>query len=748
MRKLAIILLLSLILFGCISQKSYDVRITEAITNTQSFDLDKDGINDLIIYDFAPVAQNNFTLTRQVAAAAQTKSTYISFKNVDDVALLNIRADLDALDANQKLSLSGCAQNAGLKQDCTLLSSCSVLCGGSTKCKRELDKYQTIVPASMIEFVDDRNELDRALLDVRNSVLNLGSADAQAKGEYLNSLRNSVNRLARVYSNPIYNRGEIALCSIQEMDLGMVLGAADSVGSYSSVVERYDYYVTISVVGSDDAVSSVELNDAIPAQFIATADDISSEQKIGVEQNASNYEVEWTSDRSGSQGNMLGYRFSSQNTPQEIVPALSSPALAVNKLDMTFLGVTDFLFGMLYVISGNFFVALGSSIGLSLVIVFILYNTITIVLHGARAKVAGEGFLVGVRRALGRTEVRWKGDLVLGVLLLAAGYYISVFVVSEPAAPLTLLGAFSYFTSLALSMSAASGLAGVGLIFLSILLIYSSIENKLKITVLEQAYGVVIKEEEDLFQARVRRVKEGMKELQKLVEQYSAEEFDVSQEYDVLTSYSPQRIDELAKKMTARTKRVIEDDLTKIEGAIERLTERKKMADESWGKWSATIENMLVEQNEVYLTSLITVPASLRTWALRRYVKERGMEGIIFERDSIKKKHITPDTLLKSMIERKLIAGAVVLKKDKVLVAKMAQGSATVPSVLTLKLHAKLKALSKALGQHEPVSFATVGSKFVLVMMKTADLESMLIIPRENFKEAIEEFKKKAGMLD
>jgi Na+/citrate or Na+/malate symporter len=67
--------------------------------------------------------------------------------------------------------------------------------------------------------------------------------------------------------------------------------------------------------------------------------------------------------------------------------------------------------------------------------------------------------------------------------------------------------------------------------------------------------------------------------------------------------------------------------------------------------------------------------------------------------------------------------------------------------VLSLKLRSYLHSLAKSLGQHAPASFATVGGKNVLVLMKTAELESMLIIPKDKFKEAVEEFKKKASML-
>jgi hypothetical protein len=747
MRSLVLLILIfSLLSYGCISQKSYPSTTSEVISSSQTLDLDKDGTSDIIIYDFVPVKNNNVTLTRQVVAVARTSAQYVNLKDVSSFELLETRAKLDAFDSNQKTVLEACAVSAGLKQDCTALSACTVLCSGSTKCKRSLDKYPEAIPASMIEFVDDRRAVDESLLNGRNRVLNLEVGSQSEKDVYLNNIIDTITGIALVYSNPLYTRGELGVCSASEIDLTDLVNAASQMGNYTTNVDDYVYLVTISAQSSEEQISGVELTDSIPATIISL-DDISSEQKIETMQNGSDYVVSWKSARFTKDGAMLGYRFVSSDSPQDVVAGLSSPLLTVNTLDLGALAITEMFFNLAHVLSGNFFIALGAAVAFTIVIILILYNLLIIVFNVIKARGVGENASVGLRRSFSGTELRWKSDGILGIVLLAAGYYISVFVVDQPSVPLTLVGAVDYFTGLALSTAAAAGLAGVGAIFLGVILIYNAIENKLKITVLEQAYGIAIKEEKGLFELRVKRLKEMIKELQKLVEEQSAEEFDVSQEYDVLTSLSIQRIEELSKKMNARSKKVIEDDLNRVEGAIERLTERKRTANESWEKWSGIIENMLTEQDEVYLTSLITIPASLRTWALRRYVKEKGGEGMVFERDSIKRRRVTPEALLKKLISQKLILGAVVMKNEKVLVAKMLSGSATVPSVLSLKLRSYVHSLAKSLGQHEPVSFATVGSKNVLVLMKIAELESMLIIPKDKFKEAVDEFKKKAGML-
>ena len=745
MRKIIFPLLLAMVvLFGCITQTKYPAGPAEALSGKQSIDLDNDGIADLLIYDFEPVTGNGAVLTRQVAVAVHTVSSYDSFNALSSQGLVLTRSKLDQFDSRERLRLEACANSIGLRQDCTILSACTVLCQGSTKCKKALDSYGTVVPASMIGFVDDRNALDQSLLRARNNALGLNTASEDDKNAFLNDIRASVARIADIYSNPIYSRNELGLCSREDLGISGIVDAADDIGSYSTEISHYSYYVTVSATADKDKVSGIALDDTVPASMAASASDIASEQNIAVSLNGSAYVVSWASQRSSEKGHMLSYRFDSDSAPDALLGQMSSPAVALNMLDLGFLGGTEFLFVLFYEMSGNFFIALGAAFSATLVLLVVLYNVISVGASAIRAQVRGDGALGGVRAAFARTELSWKSDIVFGALLFAGGFYLSYFVVEEPSAPITLMGAFEYFTVLGVNVNAAIGLAAVGLVFLGILGAYRAAENLARITVLEQVYGVEMKKGEDLFYSKVRKLKERIKELSRMVEEYSGEDFEVGQEYDTLTSVSVQRIDELSKKMTGRGSQAIDDDLIRIEGAIERLSERKKMADENWEKWSDAIKRMLGEQNEVYVSSMVTIPASLRTWALRKYAKESGNESIVFERDSLKKKEVSPEYLLKGMIESKVIGGGVLVKNDQVIASAMADGSGTVASVLCLRLRSYLRSLAKSLGQHEPVSFAVVGEKNVFVLLKTGELESVLFIPKDKFKEAIEEFRKKS----
>jgi len=743
-----LILISVLIVTGCITQQSFPPTKAETLAGTQQFDLDKDGVPEFTVYDFAPIRQDNVTITRQVVAVARPSATYSSFKNVTDLALLEMRAKLDAFSSNERTALEVCAANAGLKKDCTDTVTCSVLCSGSFKCNRVLGSYQTVVAASMVDFVNDRNVLDGLLVEEQNNMLTLKVASPDQKNAYLQKLLEMKTALAKVYANPLYTRQEIILCTYPDIDLSGFSEVAKGIGTFAPEISQYDYLVTLGVSGGQEGeqISGVEMADWIPAEFVQKEEDIRSNHRIGVTKNASNYVVSWNSERSSQSGYIFYYRFYSAENPERVVQSLYSPRLIVNRVNLGALTSMDWLFGSVLSLSKNFFIALGASLAITIIMALVLYNLLVILFYIVKSRIGKGTALAGVRQALGKTELHWKTDAIVGLILFGAGYYISLFVATTEGTPISLFAALDYFANLAPSMGAAAGLAGSSCIFLGVILFYTAIENGIKIRVLERAYGVVIKEEKDFFLTKVARLKGKINDLQKLVDECTAEEFDVSDEYDALSSISAQRIDDISKETTRESKNAIEKNLMNIENAIERLNERKKMAAENWPKWEETVEKLLTEGNEVYLTALITIPASMRPWVLNKYAKERGGEGVIFERDSLKRKTTTPDILIKTMIKDGLIMGAVVIQKDALSSAHMAQGSATVPSVLTLKLRNYLRSLAKSLGQSEPTSFAVVGEETVQVLLKEQNLESMLLMKREKFKEAIDEWKKKSKL--
>ncbi len=748
MRNPALILLAVLALsmaYGCTITKAYPETKQETVFNTQKYDLDGDGATDLMVYDFYPVTVEGHTIRRQIAVAVHNTAAYTSFKNLSDLQLVTMRSNLDAVSGDSSLAFEACAANAGLKKDCTDVSTCTALCKGAYKCNKLLTGYQDAVPASMVEFVNDRNRMDGIFFQVRDEIIRQRNASVDEKNAYLNKVLGLVGAMADMYSNPIYNSQQLLLCTRTDVGADMLASTAGQIGTYEARPASYNYFVTVWTNGEPG--SNVELADTIPPGFLASEDNLSSNQLIKVARNGSAYTIDWDSERTTSSGDMMAYRFKSARLPEELVAGLHSPAFVVNKLDLRLFIVPDSLFNILYGITGSFFIALGISLSLTLIILMIAVNLLAIAYNVAWAEMNKLGVMAGVRKAIGKAEPRWKTDAIIGIVLLVIGYYVAAFVAPDATAPSSLFSSVDYFTGLVLSINAAASLVSVGCMFIGLFLLYTALENRLKIMALERIYGVVIREEKDLFIARAASVKDKITELQQLVDACSREEFDVSAEYDILASISPERVDESARKMTPDSKKMIEKDLGDVESAIERLAERKKTADASWPKWSEHINQLLAEQDEVDISSLITVPASLRAWCLSRYAREHAAEGVVFEHDGIKKKKVTSESLIAGMVAHGLLEGAIVIRKDELAAAHMARGAATVPAALSLKLRGYLRSLAKSLGHAELSSFAAVGDRLVFVIMKDEDTDSALFIPREKFKDTIEEWKKKSKLL-
>jgi hypothetical protein len=146
---------------------------------------------------------------------------------------------------------------------------------------------------------------------------------------------------------------------------------------------------------------------------------------------------------------------------------------------------------------------------------------------------------------------------------------------------------------------------------------------------------------------------------------------------------------------------------------------------------------MLETQGEVYGPSLVFVPNSLRSWALIKYSKDNN-DGVVLERDTLKKKKLSPAKIVQDMIASGIIRGAIVIKGEKIALSEFAEGGGTVTNALVLKLRTYMKSLSKGIGQHDPNGFMAVGEKNVIAYIRSSTFESVLFVRKEKFKDAID----------
>lgn len=755
MRRTTLILLIFLLGFGCLEETDFPSSKSEMLTNTQAVDLDNDGIQDYMVYDFSPVTLDNadMTIRRQVAVSVQTNATYTSLNpDLTDVDLLVADQSLDEFSKSRIQADTSCSAAIGLSNVvCADVTTCSRLCSSaSLKCKKMATIYEEPLAGSMISYVQDNNIIRSRILDSRRMILDLRNTSDENRNTFLAKTREMVAGVASINANPIYSYPDLALCGHSDFGMPFLLDAAGKIGNYTTTPSAYKYKVLLSVKPTQEGdagqtgveVSGVGIMDKVPKSVVPQPDQISSIQTISVSNDGSEALVTWSSAKPSEEGYLLIYEFTSSQPPETLLGSLKSPELKVRRINLSFLAPTNFLLITINGMAKNYYIAYGAAVGLTIACLIFLYNLLVLFYFVLREKAAGSSFTTGFRKAFGRTVVRWKTDAIIAIVFLGAGYYVSTVVATQPTSIPPLIESMDFL------LTSGMGMLGIALVIIGTVLAYYTVENIIKIIILERAYGMVIRKEKDTFLGRAAELKDRIKELETLVEDYTKDDFDVSKEYDVLTSLKAEKVEMLAKEVNARNKALIDEHLGRADNAVNSLKEKRKIADDSWPKWKESIGKTLEEQNEVYTSSLVTVPASLRAWALGRYVREVGAEGIIFERDSLRKKRVSPQQLVREMIDHELLKGAIVLKQDKIMVAEFAEGSGTVMGALALKLNGYLQSMAKNLGQHPPQSFVAIGDKIVIVMMKNRTVDAILFLAKDKFRDAVEQWKTKMKVFD
>lgn len=754
MRRAYILLVIFLLGFGCIEDRVYPSDKTETLLSNSSMDFDNDGINDYSVYKFNPVTKTDagVSIQRIVTVATYTKGTYTTIDpNLTDVDLLLADQSLDEFSKSRFQSDSACSKNIGLLNVvCSDVTTCSRLCSTSVKCKEIAANYDEVLAGSMISYVQDNNELRSLILDARRMVLNLRNTTDEERNTFLDKTRSMVGRVSSINANPLYTHPMLLLCDPSEYGLSYVAEAAQRIGDYETTPDYYHYRVmlTTTPVGEEGPelgkeVLGVGITDRMPQTVVPQAGQISSIQDLLADEENGWVVINWNSPTPSEKGYVFEYEFTSTVGPSTLLAALRTPSVTIKNVDLSGLVPTEALYKALHGILGNYYMALGAALGFTIAFIFFLYNLVILGITMVTERAAGSTFTAGFRKAFGRTAVRYKSDAVVAFIFLAAGFYVTTFHAVQPTTAPGLLQSVEFL------LKSSFGTLGLGLTLIGVVMAYFAAENLSKVVILERAYGMVIRQERDMYIAKAGSLKEKMKELEMLIEQFTQEEFDVSKEYDVLTALKGQDIEALTKNITAQSKTRIDNHLNAIENAISSLKQRKRLADENWPKWKDNISKILEEQNEVFASSLVTVPGSLRAWALNRYYKELGGgSGIVLEHDGLKKRKLSADKVIHDMLLKGLLKAAVVIRQDNIETAEFAEGSGTVSKALMLKLRTYMRALAKKLGQHEPASFVSIGGKDVLVYMKGRSTESFIVVKRDKFNEAIDLWKGKMKLLE
>ncbi len=748
---LVFLLALSLVAsFGCVGEKTVALDRQETLLSSSSEDLDDDGQWDYAVYEFATVTdQEGLSIRRIFSVSTKTSSEYTSLETgLTDIDLLSADGSLEDFTIEKATAEDECLQEIGLISfSCADPGTCSKLCSASTiTCKNIAAKYGDFLGGSMVYYVQDNSRINSAVREARTMVLGLRTASAEEKNRYLSKVGEAISKVAALNANPLIFHPAISLCADSDYGVESLISAAGVFGNYSTTVTEYDYIMTVEIgsSGSDGGlgshVSGVVAEDHVPLSVISSPQDISSYQDISVS-GGEDATIRWSSSVS-SDSYIMYYKFSSTTPPDEVAAMLKIPSVSLKTLDLSFLAPVDLLYAFFLSITGNHYVAVGIAVGVFVSVILFLYTLLLLAVNVVQAELGGRKFPVAVKKAFGKTHVRWKVEGTVAIALLIVGVAVSTVIAPEPLSRMGLLELGTYL------ISEPFAFAGAALVLIGVVMGYGAAENFVKIIMLERIYGISIREERGDYLAKINELRDKLDNLEKLIEKYRAEEFDVSDEYDVVSSISRSKLDAFEKKMTPRTKALTEEYLSRIESATEKLEEKKKLADENWQAWKEYITKILSERNEVYSSSLTSIPSSMRIWALNRYMKETGEEGLVFERDMLKKKKVSPLYTIKEMTAAGFLKGGIVFSGNNVTASWLEHGkSPTVQAALILKLRNYLNSLGKNMDIGDVLSFVAVGNDTVFVLTKTAGAEAALFVNKDKFREAIDEWKKKSKML-
>lgn len=743
MRKI-IILLLALIIFGCVSEKDASALKGEEIAIPEEMDVDGDGQVDFASYKFFTVEKEGIKTTRIVSVYVENDAIIEDFNEFTDVDLINMHDSLSEFTKNYESTDDACSTNLGLLAvSCPDPKTCANICSSnSAKCKKLVESSPEAVGHSVFLYARDNNEIRSALRDLNKELPTINDATQNQKIDFLKNGEKIVTKLSSVGANPLYKQFE--LCEYGDYQVTkLVKDVTKKLAIYSVQPRKFNYRITIAVeLPSKKAGERLSFNDLIakdglPTQLGVTENSISSPQDVSISTVASKILVQWPAVRSSNERFVLFYEFSTNANPGDVLTKLTSPTIILKVINIEFLQPTLSLYAMLYSATKNFYISFAAAFAISVIVILLLFNILVILYKIIRAKMAKETVSQGMFMALRKTRIKWKSDIVASVVSFAVGFAAMSMFAKDVKTQLGLMETIDFM------INEPAGFLAVAGIFFGIVFLYSTVENRIKIYALEQRYGKKFKDEKALFIASGNELKTKIDELRKLVATLSSENFEVGAEHDFVSSISNQRIDEIMKKTDPQHKREVEDYLTKVDEALSRLHELKKLSEQNWPVWNDYIAKLLGETDEVYVSGLVTIPASLRSWALNKFVKEHPDYGLTFEGELIRRREVSPDKIARAMIERKLLHGVVIVKDGKVNFSKCEGAGSTIVGALTVKMLSYLSSAVKNVGQHEYSSVATIGDRLLLVLLKHHTMEALLIIEKEKFREAMEEWKNK-----
>jgi len=735
MRRIFLLFIVLFLFFGCVSEKPYSTQNSESELSSDIIDPNSDSIADFYQYTFSKVDSEGYSVQREVYVFPQQSAGSTAFKTLSEEELSALLTSFVSFEEEKRTAVDSCFESMGLTGGCVDYASCNHFCAEhSSKCKEISEKYYDYLGYSILELY----KIKTSMVDLTNSINNrlymYDSLTLTQKASLISDLNSFYALSVKAMKSPLYTDPELQLCSNPSTSFSQWNAIKSGIASYALQTDTYDYLVVLKLeraAEKENEYIDIFVKDKSPVGAFS----VNSPQEI----ESSGGWVNWPIIKPYTTDSILFYYFSSEDSPESI--SWKTPSVKTRELDLSFLGISFFLFNSFLPIS-NYYISLGLAIAIPLLLLALLVNVLLLAFNLLSAKLRKESKYKAIKNFVGVPNTEWKKDILFGAIIAAIGFGATFFAEHISEKNLVVFKVPEYI------FGDYAGFIGIFCIIVGLGFIFFALLASVKLSMLKGSYLGVIKVEKETVKVDITHLKEKLAILRTLIKELQQDGLEITEAYEVYTSIPLAKLEKNAAKKTAEEGEEVRAELKELENSIDKvdsmismLRERKESANSEWPKWSEKLKEILIDKEGVYLSNLTFIPVPLRRWTVNRFIKENTDMSLALEGEVLKKTKTDPMILINKMIEEGLIQNVLVYKDGKEVVSVVRKGNKTMYSVLAMKLLSYLKTFLDKFGRKEYKYVMGIGNNTVFAIVNKGGKESIILTEREKFKDAFEKWK-------
>lgn len=747
-KSLTFILLIAIILsFGCTSKNLESGTQKETVVSQSTFDIDNDNLTDYTVFTFSTLNYQNVksSSTRQLFVNILYSPSSVSLNTINPADAAKLQTYFDSYISQRTLAENTCNSQTGISRgSCLSSKSCTEVCStSSVKCKSLVNSYGDIIGDSLLLYQNDLLDLKSAETQASSLINKLPNLSSGQQTDLLNKLIYMQNKINEIKTNPISSLNSIQTCNLENLSDQNLMLISSALANYSLSISSYRYNNLLSVTFNqalkDSSLKGAQasVNDILPSELSSTMQSVLVSPAVLFNSGGHTSSIQSHPIKPVPETFVISYSFISTTPPDTAVSQLQSPLIVLTISDLGFASPLVFTYSLIFSIIPNFYISFSLAITFCLIILLLLFQLVYLAYNVINTSQSDQPFGFALRSTFGRVKINWKADLFVG----AGAFVLGLIISSISTQPSNSFLDFAYLIELA--FSDLKILVSISLLCLGFMFFYFAFENKIKVFLMEKYYGRTIYEEKNQNVSRASELKSSSRQLRSLLDNMVKENFDVGNEYEILTPIPEDRIDVLSAKTDSYSRKVVDEELLKVDDTLRKLQERRKLAVEKWPLWEKSISELFSENVEVSSSSLTFIPSPLRDWALKKYLLVHSSENVSLSGETLKRKIITAEKTAETFVNKGLVHGCVIIRDNKISFSSLAEGSSTMLGGLSFKLIEDLKSLPKYLSFGDVHSSVSVGEKYVFAVIRQKAIDSVLILEKPKFKEAVEEWKNK-----